>query len=334
MKAGRRKGGGAAVMIGRLLAVVLTVTAAVLIYLLLQTEEPAFLKTYQPEDQAANISRSFQIDTELFASDLCVIMDSAQPAEPLDAGAALIFNITDQEVMYNQNAFDRLYPASITKIMTYLTAADMVDWTETVTITDTMLDIDPASSVAKLKAGDIISVKDLFYGMLLPSGNDAANALAIYIGGTEEGFAQMMNEKARLLGATGTHYVNAHGLTDEQHYTTAYDIYLVFKEALKDERFVEIISTPQHTAYYTGAGGSQVEMTWTAGQYYAVDKATPPEGFTVVGGKTGTTSAAKYCMALYSRDEAGKEYISVVLKAPSRDVLYEDLNALFSKSMN
>ncbi len=332
MKAGRKKGGFAA--IGRLLVVLLTITAAALLYLLFQEESDTFLKAYEPEDQAANISRSFQIDPELFASDLCVVMDQTPPANPLEAGAALFCNITDGEVIYNQSAFERLYPASITKVMTYLVAADRVDWDETVTVTDAMLDLDPASSVAGLKAGDIIAMKDLFYGLLMVSGNDAAQAIALHICGTQEEFAGLMNEKARSLGATGTHFVNAHGLTDEQHYTTAYDIYLIFRETLKDNRFVEILSTPQHTAYYTGAGGSQVEKTWSAGQQYATGEATAPEGFTVIGGKTGTTSAAKNCMVLYSRDSSGKEYISVVLKAPGREALYENLNALFSKSTN
>ena len=332
MKAGRKKSGLAA--IGKLLVVLLTITTAALVYLLFQEDGDTFLKAYQPEDQAANISRSFQIDSELFASDLCVVMDQTPPADPLETGAALICNFTDGEVIYNQSAFDRLYPASITKVMTYLVAAGRVDWDETVTVTDTMLDLDPASSVAGLKAGDIIAMKDLFYGLLMVSGNDAAQAIALHVCGTEEEFAELMNETARSLGATGTHFVNAHGLTDEQHYTTAYDIYLIFREALKDSRFVEILSTPLHTAYYTGAGGSQVEKTWSAGQLYATGEVTAPGGFTVIGGKTGTTSAAKNCMVLYSKDGAGKEYISVVLKAPGREALYENLNALFSKSTN
>ncbi|MCI8401215.1 MAG: D-alanyl-D-alanine carboxypeptidase [Lachnospiraceae bacterium] len=313
---------------------ILAAVAVVLAFSQSQGEEKSFLKPYEPEDQAANISRSFQIDTELFASDLCVVTDQAASAEPLDAGAALIFNITDHEVVYGQGVFDRLYPASTTKVMTYLVMIERADLSQKITITDAMLDLDPASSTAGLKAGDVISLEDLLYGMLMVSGNDAAQAIALTVGGTEQGFADLMNEKARELGATGTHFVNAHGLTDEQHYTTAYDLYLILNEALKDERFVEIISAQEHTAYYTGAGGSEKEKTWSVGQLYARGEVTAPEGITVVGGKTGTTSAAKYCMVLYSRDALGKEYISVVLKSPARDVLYYNLNALFSKITN
>ena len=334
MRSSHRK--NRAVLIGRLAAAVLAVLAVVLIVLLFRRDETTFLRPYAPENQAADISQSFQIDNDLFASDLCVIMDGGteEPADALDAGAALIFNITDKEVIFDQSAFARLYPASITKIMTYLVAVKYGDLTQMVTITDEMLDLDSASSVAGLEAGDVVSIGDLLYGMLMVSGNDAAQAIALTVGGTEEGFAALMNEEALRLGATGTHFVNAHGLTDEQHYTTAYDIYLILNEALKDEHFLEIISAAEYTSYYTGPGGSELERTWEAGNWYASGQVTAPEGYTVVGGKTGTTQAAGYCMALYSRDSAGKEYISVVLNSPSRDVLYYNLNALFSKITN
>jgi D-alanyl-D-alanine carboxypeptidase (penicillin-binding protein 5/6) len=170
--------------------------------------------------------------------------------------------------------------------------------------------------------------------MLMVSGNDAAQAIALTISETEDAFAALMNEMAWELGATGTHFVNAHGLTHEQHYTTAYDLYLILNAALQDPQFVSIISTPEHTAHYRGAGGSEKSKTWSAGTWYANGNVSAPEGITVIGGKTGTTSAAKYCMVLYSRDAQNKEYISVVLKSPSRDKLYYNLNALFSKIAN
>ena len=303
----RRRRRGLSVDALKIIAAVLVVAAVVLVFLLFRKDDVSLLKPYEAENQAANISRSFQIDSQLFASDLCVLAQSGQPEDALEAGAALIFNISDNQVIHDQKAFDRLYPASTTKVMTYLVAAQYGDLSQTVTITDTMLDLDPASSVAGLKAGDQIAMKDLLYGMLMVSGNDAAQAIALTIGGTEEGFAALMNQKALELGATGTHFVNAHGLTHEQHYTTAYDLYLIMNAALQDAQFVEIISTPEHTAYYRGAGGSEKEKTWSAGTWYASGEVTAPEGITVVGGKTGTTSAAKYCMVLYSRDAADKE---------------------------
>lgn len=331
MKAGRKK--GASLSIAKIVFVVLFIVLAVIVYLVLHRDSASYLREYEAENQASNISRSFQIDSELFASDLCVVTDQ-ETEDTLEAGAALIFNITDQEVVYSQSAFDRLNPASTTKVMTYLVAAQYGDWSQKITITDTMLDLDPSSSTAGLKAGDIYTMEDLLYGMLMVSGNDAAQAIALTIGKTQEEFADLMNQKAQELGATGSHFVNPHGLTDEQHYTTAYDLYLILNEALKDSRFVDIISAAEHTASYTGAGGSELQQTWSAGTWYASGEVTAPEGITVVGGKTGTTNAAKYCMVLYSRDDAGKEYISVVLKSPSRSALYYNLNALFSKIGN
>lgn len=331
MRAGKKNRtslGGARIVLCVLLAAI-----AVIAYLLLHRDSESYLREYEAENQASNISRSFQIDSELFASDLCVVTDQATE-DTLEAGAALIFNITDQEVVYSQGAFDRLNPASTTKVMTYLIAAQYGDWSQKITVKDAMLDLDPSSSTAGLKAGEVYTMEDLLYGMLMVSGNDAAQAIALTIGGTEEGFADLMNQKAQELGATGTHFVNAHGLTDEQHYTTAYDLYLILNEAVKDSRFVDIISAPEHTAAYTGAGGSELQRTWSAGTLYANGSVDAPEGITVIGGKTGTTKAARNCMVLYSRDEAGKEYISVVLKSPGRDVLYYNLNALFSKIGN
>lgn len=330
----RSRRGEFSVYLPKVVAAVLVVAAVVLVFLLFRKEDVSLLKPYEAENQAANISRSFQIDTELFATDLCVVAESGQPEDALEAGAALIFNITEGEAVYDQKAFDRLNPASTTKIMTYLVAAKYGDLNQEVTVTDVMLDLDPASSVAGLKGGDTITMKDLLYGMLMVSGNDAAQAIALTIGGTEEGFAALMNEMAWELGATGTHFMNAHGLTHEQHYTTAYDLYLIMNAALQDPQFVSIISTPEHTAYYRGAGGSEKTKTWSAGTWYTNGNVSAPEGITVVGGKTGTTSAAKYCMVLYSRDAQDQEYISVVLKSPSRDKLYYNLNALFSKIEN
>lgn len=330
----RSRRGSFNIYLPKLIAGALVVVAVVLVFLLFRKDEVTLLKPYEAENQAANISRSFQIDTTLFASDLCVLAESGQPEDALEAGAALIFNISDEKVIYDQKAFDRLNPASTTKVMTYLVAAKYGDLSQEVTITDTMLDLDPASSVAGLKGGDKIAMKDLLYGMLMVSGNDAAQAIALTIGGTEEGFAALMNEMAWELGATGTHFVNAHGLTHDQHYTTAYDLYLIVNAAIQDPQFVSIISAPEHTAHYRGAGGSEKSKTWSAGTWYANGNVSAPEGITVVGGKTGTTSAAKYCMVLYSRDAQNKEYISVVLKSPSRDKLYYNLNALFSKIAN
>lgn len=123
-----------------------------------------------------------------------------------------------------------------------------------------------------------MSLEDLLYGLMIPSGNDAANAIAVHVGGSIEGFVSMMNQEVARLGATGTHFVNANGLTDPDHYTTAYDLYLMFHEALSYDTFRTIIGTHDHTAVYMGSDGSQKTASWTVGNYYMNGKAETPEG--------------------------------------------------------
>ena len=112
--------------------------------------------------------------------------------------------------------------------------------------------------VTTLSKGDTLTVDEAFHGLLVKSANDCAVLLAEYIAGSEEKFVDMMNEKARELGATHTHFVNPHGLHDDDHYTTAYDLYLIFKEAVKYDTFVDIVSNKDYTMTYTTADGREV----------------------------------------------------------------------------
>lgn len=125
--------------------------------------------------------------------------------------------------------------------------------------------------------------------------------------------------------------MNPHGLTDENHYTTAYDLYLIFNEALKYQKFREVTRATTYTATYTDIEGNPVTKTWEGGNWYMVGKRETPEGLTVFSGKTGTTQAAGYCLVMASRDLDNKEYISVVLKAPSRPGLYDNMTKLITK---
>ena len=149
--------------------------------------------------------------------------------------------------------------------------------------------------------------------------------------GSVEAFAERMNEKARQLGATQTHFKNPSGLSDPEHYTTAYDLYLIFNEAMKLPKFREIIGADAYTASYTDAQGNAVSKTWKVGNWYQNGETETPEGLTVLGGKTGTTQAAGYCLIMAEQDEAGKEYISVVLKAENRQGLYKNMTNIITK---
>lgn len=270
----------------------------------------------------------------LFAQALCVPMDAGADSDtPMTAQAGALFDVTDAEVLYHKNVYDRLYPASTTKVMTFLLAAEAAERGEVsledlVTVTEESVIREAGATLCGIQPGDQISLEQLLYGLLIPSGNDAGNAIAVYLDGSLDAFADRMNKRAASLGATGTHFVNPSGLHDENHYTTAYDLYLIFQEARKHALFREITGASSYTARYADAAGQPIEKTWTVGNWYQKGERPTPEGLTVLGGKTGTTQAAGYCLIMASQDEAEREYVSVVLKSDSRSSLYDNMTWL------
>ncbi len=270
--------------------------------------------------------------SDAFASDLCVVTDEAS----FDPGfatseAAALFDLDDREVLYSKDAFERMYPASITKIMTALVAIREGDLKSRVLVTDDAVITEPGATLCGIEPGDTLTLEQLLYGLMLPSGNDAGAAIAVHIAGSVDAFADMMNEEALRLGATGTHFMNPHGLNDPDHYTTAYDLYLIFNEALKYPVFRQIVGTTAYTANYHNKNSEPVSKTWKGSNWFMTGERETPDGLKVFGGKTGTTKAAGYCLIMASRDDSDKEYISVVLKADSRPHLYDNMTNIISK---
>ena len=270
----------------------------------------------------------------LFAEDLCVVTDSQDGDTSMNAEAGALFNVTDRSVVYSKNAFERLYPASTTKVMTAIIALEEGNLSDQVTVTEDAVITEAGASLCGIKPGDVITMQDLLYGLMMPSGNDAANAIAVHMYGSIDAFADRMNVRARELGATGTHFMNPSGLTDENHYTTAYDLYLMFNEAMKLPLFREIIAEDSYTANYQNGAGEAVSKTWTVGNWYQKGERETPAGVSVLGGKTGTTQAAGYCLIMASNDSQDKEYISVVLKSDCRPSLYDNMTNIISKIVN
>lgn len=269
--------------------------------------------------------------SDAFAKEICVAYALDDTEAVLTADAAGVFEIGGGDAVFERNVFTRMNPASTTKIMTAVLALKYGNLEDLVTITDAAIITESGSSMAGVKPGDVLTLKDLLYGLMIPSGNDAANAIAVHIAGSIDVFASMMNEEAAKLGATATHFVNANGLTDPEHYTTAYDLYLIFNEALKYDTFREIIGAHNYIAEYTDAQGNSKTATWGVGNYYMNGKTETPDGLTVFGGKTGTTQAAGYCLIMGTRTDNGKEYASVIMKADSRSALYTDMTEIITK---
>lgn len=284
---------------------------------------PQEYNAYSYEESILN--ETVEVNSSYFAEDLCVIEPVNFGMEKIDsqvAHGAGAFNVTTNEVLYNQNIFDQLYPASTTKILTAYIILRDCNLSSVVTVSAQAAEQEPDSSVAGLKDGDTITVHDLLYGLMLASGNDAAEALAEFHSGSVEAFAEEMNATALALGATGSNFKNPSGLPDKQHYTTVYDMYLIFSKALEYPEFKEIISSQKKSVVYTSRTGQRIERTYYNTNKFMTGEYPYAKKFTLVGGKTGTTGAAKYCLVLLSENPAGDDIITIVYKADCAHNLY------------
>lgn len=267
--------------------------------------------------------------TETFATDLCVVNENYnESAVEVQAESAGLFSLQDKQTLYAKNIHERRYPASLTKVMTALVALKSGNREDVLTASANVKITESGATLAGLKAGDKMTLDQALRILLIQSANDAAVMIAEQYGGTVENFCTMMNDEAKRIGATNCNFVNPHGLSNESQYVTAYDMYLIFNEACKYGLFKEIIGMSSYkTVYYNGNGG-EVSYDKPSTNRYLNGDAASPNGITVLGGKTGTTNAAKSCLVLLSSDTSGKSYISVILKAPERDILYTEMTGL------
>lgn len=275
-----------------------------------------------------------------FSESLCVAEDVNSVVEDQNlvhsdvAEAAGVFNLAQNRVTYSQNIYKKMYPASTTKIMTAYLAIKYGNLDDFVTISENAVDQASDSSVCGLRAGDVVKLRDLLYGLMLRSGNDAAIAIAEHISGNTEAFVALMNQEALAMGATSTHFCNPNGMPDENHYTSVYDLYLLMQNAVKDPAFTEILQAESRDVIYTNAAGEAVEITWNNTNRYVSGQTSAPEGISVVGGKTGTTGDAGYCLVLYSYNASNEPIISIVLKTGGRSDLYLLMNDLLGNYAN
>lgn len=267
-----------------------------------------------------------------FASNLCVISSETTQSfltDFSDCESAVLFDVNNCNVVYSKNAFERLYPASLTKIMTALVAIKYGQPDMVLTATNSVNINESGAQLAGIVSGDSMTLYQALRIMMLYSANDVALLIAENIGGSVDNFVKMMNDEAVFLGATGTHFVNPNGLTDSDHYSTAYDLYLIFNECIKYQDFVDIISMSEYETSYTHNGSDKsISVKNTNG--YISGSYSAPANISVVGGKTGTTSAAGHCLIILSKDINGSPYISVVLKSESTDSLYDNMNSLLN----
>lgn len=166
----------------------------------------------------------------------------------VDAPVALLMDSASGKILYERNAREKRFPASTTKIMTAILALENRKLTDTATVSENAVSTIPYSyTIANLQIGEVLNYEQLLLVLMLPSANDAATVIAEDIGGSVEGFASMMNQKAREIGCENTNFVNANGIHHENHYTTAYDLALIGQYAMKNEQFRKIVSSVKYT---------------------------------------------------------------------------------------
>lgn len=272
-----------------------------------QPEAPAE-KTYAPADMT---DETKTLDLELYSEN------------------ALLIDLESNTIIAQKNADARIYPASMTKVMTVLVAAEQItDWDATFTMTQSI--IDPLfladASMAGFVHGEEVSMMDLLYGAVLPSGAEATEALAIVCAGSEEAFAELMNEKAQALGLQDTHFVDASGLHDENHYTTLSDMAIIMQAALDNPRCREVLTSVNHTSPATAQNPEGVAMT-----NRFLYRIRPQQTGTVdiQAAKTGYTAQAMNCCVSYGIMENGRAAICVTAHAWTGDYCIADHLALY-----
>lgn len=252
----------------------------------------------------------------------------ASNSPALDATAALLVSPDSGMVLYSKNADQKRYPASTTKIMTALLTLENVSNLDE-TVTSEAVDFENVtadSSNAGILLGEQVTVRDLLYALMLPSANEAAYMLARHVGGSWEQFVDMMNDRAAELGCTGTHFCNPCGLHEEDHYTTAHDLYLIAKEAMKDVTFRDIVSTVQHRMAKTNLHEERIIYTTNQLIFSSFQ---PWSYANCLGIKTGHTSQAGNCFVGYAEYGDAKLF-SVVLGCSDSSKEYPSVAASFT----
>ena len=269
---------------------------------------------------------------------ICSVNLTVFGAKPsVSAGAAILIDANTGNVLFEKNAEKKMYPASTTKIMTALVALDAVknqeiSLSQPLTLSEAAYKtLDPDGSSIALKVGETMTLEGLLQGLLIASGNDAAVTIAEGVGCTTEQFVARMNEKAKELGLENTHFVNPHGLHNDQHYTTAHDMARLAQQAMKNDTFRSIVecahiylpeTNMSDKRYFINTNNLVSRMRYP---YYFYEYAT--------GIKTGSTDQAGYCL-VSSAEKSGKSVIAVVFDAEDIAISHNESKAILEHGLN
>lgn len=277
-------------------------------------EDPPTQEELPPLTLAQSSDETTVLDLELYSS------------------SAILIDLNSAAVLAEKAPDTRIYPASMTKIMTLLVASEhLPNLDETFTMTQQI--IDPlylaGASMAGFVHGEDVTLRDLLYGAVLPSGAEATQALAQVVAGGEEGFVALMNEKAAELGLQNTHFMNTSGLHDENHYSTVRELALILAAALQNETCAQILRTENYTAEPTGQHPDGLAMTNKF--LYRVHHEYSTGGAQITAAKTGYTAEAMNCCASAGQTPDGREVLCVTANAWTGEFCIEDHIALYTQ---
>ncbi len=291
------------------LAVIATVLATVIIALSVaqcsDKAEPTDATSKLPNTVSSVVSEAEQKSTRPSTCEKTVTL-----GEQIESKYAVLIDTSDNTVLARRNADDRIYPASMTKVMTLLVAAENIDdITKTYKMTSKVIDplYEIGLSLAGFAPNEECKLIDLCYGTVLESGAEAAFGLADYVSGSEEEFVKLMNKKAAELGLTDTNFTNVTGKHDKNHYSTVTEMAIILKAAM-DNGFCRQVLTTQ--TYTVPATNRREALTFHAGMFERMN-GDEPEVAEIRGGKTGFTGQAMYCLASFAETDDGREIICV-----------------------
>lgn len=264
---------------------------------------------------------AFLIAVFILSSNMAVFAAPPQVSAP----SAILIDSESGRVLYEKSPDTKMYPASTTKVMTALLASEYKDLDEQITASPNVVNIERGSSQIYINPGEILTMRQLLFALMLPSANDAAIAIAEHLGGSIDGFATLMNERAQSLGAVNTHFVNPNGLHDDNHYTTARDLAIIARDGMKNPIFREVVSTYH---YEIPATNKQEARNYLTNSNKLISKFNNKYKYEyAIGIKTGYTTKSQHCLVGGAKKD-NLELITVVL-GDSKDFMYPDTIAMF-----
>ena len=290
-----------------------------------------FLSLFLMTAYVAPVSAEEEEETEFIPAEYYDPIDTNEipgwpQGEAVQSASAVVMDMNTGTFLYSKNAYEKRYPASITKIMTAMVALENGNLDDEITFDESVYDLEEGSSHVGIQPGEKMTLRHALYALMLESANDAGVGIAEYLGGSLEGFAELMNKKAEELGCVNTHFTNPHGLHNENHYTCAYDMALIAQAAYEIPEFREMVSSTQS---YCPPTNVTEEERYFVNHHKMIQEESEYYEEWCTGGKTGYTSDAWNTLVTYG-EKNGRKQVCVVLRVPGAVKCYEETALLMN----